>query len=174
MYIDLLWGERSIVIDSRSQVTDNQTIHFLKLIVNLNDTSDCSIAISTSISILGSISILFPNVQKVCLRQLKHAEIMKNVYAFIHKCVYCFNPVEWSKNWLEGWWKVETHFGQVPIFVSFSPRNPWNMLQLLIINQIFSFLNWMKNVGRVMIWVFGRRVDRGRWSLGGGQEDWRR
>ena len=104
----------------------------------------------------------------------RHAEIMKNVYAFSYKCVYCFNPVEWSKNWLEGWWKVETHFGQVPIFVSFSPRNLWNMLQLLTINQLFSFLNWMKNVGRVMIWVFGRRVDRGRWSLGGGQEDWRR
>ena len=85
---------------------------------------------------------------------------MKNVYAFSHKSVYCFNPVEWSKNWLEGWWKVETHFGQVPIFVSFTPRNLWNMLQLLIINQIFAFLNWMKNVGRVMIWVFGRRVDR--------------
>ena len=31
MYKHLLWGERSIVIDSRFQVTNTQIIHFLKL-----------------------------------------------------------------------------------------------------------------------------------------------
>ena len=177
MYKNLFWGERSIVTYSRSQVTNTQTIHFLKL-----TTTSLLISMTTAMEVLqfqrqsqpwGQFQwFCFLIILKCGERLFQTAKTRKNY----DKCL-CFQSQKcvlfqssWVKQKLVGrmmksgntlW--PSTHLCQLqsqePLeYVTASHHQP---------ALFFSKLD----VARVMIWVFGRR---GRWSLGGGQEDWRR